>query len=291
MAAEPRSVRGTEPGLGPSIVEVRTFWNANPVGAEFVDAEPGTAEFFAHFDAMREAEDCEPYSFSNLIHGFDQFRGKRVLDVGCGNGYVLSRYARQGAIVSGVDLTAKAIELSRKRFALERLEAELIQIDGVNLPFPDAHFDIVCSMGVLHHISDPRPTVSEIARVLKPGGTLIAMLYYRYSYKAVVLTRLKRIFDPRYRGMSQQQAINRNDGAGCPLAELYSRQQAQQLFVAFEQREMRLNQLSWKQLFLVPGLHQLAGRVFGSPNDTWLARHFGWNLYINARKPKGKHVE
>ena len=268
----------------PAIANVRSFWEVNPVGAAFVAAEPGTPEFFRRFDAMREAEDCEPYAYADKIHGFSTSRGKRVLDVGCGNGYVLSRYARQGAEVSGVDLTATAVKLSGQRMALEGLAADIRQIDGVRLPFPDGYFDIVCSMGVLHHIPDPRPTVAEIARVMKPGGRLIAMLYYRYSYKTVVLTRLKRLFDPRYRGMSQQRALDRNDGAGCPLAMVYSKAEAKALFSAFERHEMRLNQLSWRQLLLVPGLHQAAGRMLGSPSDTWLARRLGWNLYMKAWK-------
>jgi len=271
----------------PAIASVRSFWEANPVGAEFVAAEPGTPEFFRRFDTMREAEACEPFAYADKIHGFSSSRGKRVLDVGCGNGYVLSRYARQGAEAAGVDLTATAVKLASQRMALEGLSADIRQIDGVKLPFPDAHFDIVGAMGVLHHIPDPRPTVAEIARVLKPGGSLIAMLYYRYSYKTVVLTRLKRLLDPRYRGMSQQQALNRNDGEGCPLARVYSKAEAKALFGAFERHEMQLNQLSWRQLLLVPGLHQAAGRLLGSPSDTWLARRLGWNLYVKARKPVG----
>ena len=269
----------------PAIANVRSFWEHNPVGAEFVSAEPGTAEFFRQFDAMREAEECEPYPYSDAIHGFSTARGKRVLDVGCGNGYVLSRYARHGADIAGVDLTATATNLTRQRLMLEGLTGDISQIDGVHLPFPDAHFDIACSMGVLHHIPDPRPTVAEIARVLKPGGQLIVMLYYRYSYKTVVLTRLKRLLDARYRGLTQQQALDRNDGEGCPLAMVYSKAEAKALFAVFEQHEMRLNQLSWRQLLLLPGLHRLARQAMGSPSDNWLARRWGWNLYVRALKP------
>ena len=272
-------------GRAPDIDEVRGYWDANPVAAEDIAATPGTPEFFQRFDTVREAEDCEPYAYSNLVHGYESSAGKTVLDVGCGNGYVLSRYARCGAQVHGVDLTATAVDLSRKRFALESLEGSFEQIDGVHLPYPDSHFDIVCSMGVLHHITDPRPTVNEVYRVLKPGGQLITMLYYRYSYKYVVLFRLKRLLDPRYRGMSQQDALNRNDGEGCPLAMVYSKAEARDLFNRFEGHTFRLNQLTWRQIFLLSPLVKLAERTFGSPSDTWLARHFGWNLYTTATKP------
>ena len=73
--------------------EVREFREHNPVAAEGIDATPGTPEFYARFDDIREAEDCEPYAYSDMIHGYSCSAGQRVLDVGCGNGYVLSRYA------------------------------------------------------------------------------------------------------------------------------------------------------------------------------------------------------
>ncbi len=271
----------------PDIGEVRDYWDANPVAAENIALPPGSPKFFAAFDAVREAEDCEPYAYSDMIHGYSSSQGTSVLDVGCGNGYVLSRYARQSASVTGVDLTAKAIELSRRRFELEDLSADFQQIDGVHLPFDDNQFDIVCSMGVLHHIPDPGPTIDEIHRVLKPGGKVILMLYYRYSYNYLVVLRLKRLFDRRYRGMSQQEALNRTDGADCPLAMVYSKTEARELLHPFSKHEFRVNYLSWRQLFLLP--HKAAavvGKVLGSPSDSWLARRLGWNLYITATKPE-----
>jgi len=275
------------PGNDPEIREVRDYWDANPVAADGIAVPAGSAEFFSAFDAIREAEDCEPYVYSDMIHGYSASQGKRVLDVGCGNGYVLSRYARKGANVTGVDLTEKAIELSRRRFELEDLSGDFEQIDGVHLPFPDNEFDIVCSMGVLHHIPDPGPTVDEIYRVLKPDGKIIIMLYYRYSYNNMVVLRLKRLFDRRYRGMSHQEALNRTDGVDCPLAKVYSRTEARELLHRFSDIQFRLNYLSWRQLFLLP--HKaaaIAGRLLGSPSDTWLARRLGWNLYITATKPE-----
>jgi SAM-dependent methyltransferase len=98
---------------GVSNAEVKAFWEENPVAAEAIAAEPGTPEFFRAFDSMREADDCEPYEFSDFIHRYSTSVGLRVLDVGCGNSYVLRQYANCGAIVAGVDLTQTAIDLCR----------------------------------------------------------------------------------------------------------------------------------------------------------------------------------
>ena len=95
-----------------------------------------------------------------------------------------------------MDITPTAVWLSKRRFELAGLPARFDVIDGEHLPYPDATFDIVCSMGVLHHISNPTPLVDEIYRVLKPGGQLIVMLYHRYSWKNLVLLRLLRYLHP-----------------------------------------------------------------------------------------------
>ena len=70
--------------------EVRSFWERYPVAVEGIDAPPGTTEFFIHFDKIREEDDCEPYDYSNMIHRYSDSSKKQILDVGCGNGYVLS---------------------------------------------------------------------------------------------------------------------------------------------------------------------------------------------------------
>ncbi|MGI8526925.1 MAG: class I SAM-dependent methyltransferase [Pseudolabrys sp.] len=266
---------------------VKAFWDQNPVAAAAIDADRGTAEYFTAFDALRESEDCEPYAFSDFIHGYSSAAGLKVLDVGCGNGYVLAHYARNGAEVCGVDITPTAVRLSQRRFELAGLNGRFDMIDGQRLPHPDATFDIVCSMGVLHHISNPAPLVDEIHRVLKPGGQLIAMLYHRHSWKNLVLLRLLRYLHPVYRGKTQQQALNMNDGVDCPLALVYSRREAARLFGRFRDFRFDLNQLTWQQLFIVKPVARLAARLFGSPNRSLPARVLGWSLYIRAVKPFG----
>lgn len=265
--------------------EVRSFWERHPVAAEGIDAPPGTTEFFEHFDKIREEDDCEPYDFSNMIHGYSQSSKKQILDVGCGNGYVLSRYAAQGANVFGVDISETAVHLSKKRFELFGLRGLFKITNGESLDFLSDQFDIVCSMGVLHHIENPQPMIKEIYRVLKPGGKAIVMLYYRYSWKYFVILRLKRLFLTRYRGKSQQEALNMNDGTDCPLALVYNKTQARQLLSQFQDHKFRLNQLSWKQLFLIPALSSLLEPILPSCSNNYFARQMGWNMYIEAIKP------
>jgi SAM-dependent methyltransferase len=93
-------------------------------------------------------------------------RGKRVLDLGCNNGYGTEIVARHAARITGVDVSPRSIEAARAR--CPSLEFHLV--DGKALPFPDASFDAVVSFQVIEHIDDPRPYLAEIRRVLAPGG-------------------------------------------------------------------------------------------------------------------------
>jgi SAM-dependent methyltransferase len=138
--------------------------------------------------------------------------------------------------------------------------------------------------GVLHHIEEPRPMIAEMRRVLKPGGRIILMMYHWGSWKYHVVFRLKRLLDRRYSGRSQAEALNMNDGEKCPLAKAYTREQVRALLDGFVDHQFELNQLSWRQLLLVPGLDRMLNPVLPSANRSIFARIMGWNLYAMATK-------
>ena len=272
--------------MAASLDDVRAFWERSPLGSADIDAAPGTPEFFARFDAIREAEDCEPLWLQERIYQLSQAPGKRVLDIGCGNGYVLSRFAAAGSAVEGVDITDRAIELSQRRFHEAGLRGGFTRINGQRLPFGDGSFDVVTSMGVLHHVPDPNLLVEDAVRVLKPGGEMIVMLYHRYSWQYQILMRLKRLMLVSYRGRSQEETVNMVDGAENPLGRVYSRGDACALLERAGLRPYfcEVHQISWRQLLMVLPLARLADALLPPAGRTPL-RGLGWNVYVKARKP------
>jgi SAM-dependent methyltransferase len=256
----------------PNLQDVRRYWERNPVAANAIPHVLGTPEYFDYYDALREAN--EPPAFSARLHEYAAFAGRRVLDIGSGNGYVLSRYASAGAQVCGVDLTNAAVGLCRKRFALMKLPGVFTVGNAECLPFEDETFDCVCSMGVLHHTPDTTRAVGEVFRVLRPGGRVILMFYHRNSLQYRVKFPLMRWI----RGKSLQQSINEVDGVGNPKGDVYSRRELARLMAQFTNLEMFAGVLPWH---FVPRLET----VVPAGVRERLERRWGWFLYVKGVRP------
>jgi 2-polyprenyl-3-methyl-5-hydroxy-6-metoxy-1,4-benzoquinol methylase len=98
--------------------------------------------------------------------------GTRVLDVACGTGNLAIPLARQGCTVTGVDIAPNLLVQARERAAAEHLTAIFDEGDAEQLPYPDATFDAVVTMFGAMFAPRPELVAQELARVLKPGGTL-----------------------------------------------------------------------------------------------------------------------
>ncbi|MEO8482306.1 MAG: class I SAM-dependent methyltransferase [Acidobacteriota bacterium] len=164
--------------MPPSSARVREYWDAHIHDLEISGHAAGTPGFFA---------DLDQYHFEKLHHllrlvDFTAWRGRDVLDVGCGAGVEVVRFARGGARVAGVDLSGQAVALTRQNVSQQGLHAGLAVADGERLPFPDASFDYVFAHGVVQYAADDRTVVAEVRRVLRPGGTALFQVYNRVSW-------------------------------------------------------------------------------------------------------------
>jgi ubiquinone/menaquinone biosynthesis C-methylase UbiE len=258
----------------------REQWGANPCGAEAAgELAFGTREYFEAIENHRYAT-YAPWMKQAIE--FDRYAGKRVLEIGFGTGTDLVQFARGGAMVTGVDLTPRSIEIARRRFEVYGLTGEFAIGDAENLSFPNANFDVVYSFGVLHHTPDTQHAVSEIHRVLKPGGTAIVMIYHRTSrlYMGSIILKHGLLHRELLKGTTEDimsRHVEYSETEGRPLVKAYTRAQARRLFSSFRSCSIQVNQLTRRELRPIGGL--LPEALF-----QWLARNFGWNLLITATK-------
>jgi 2-polyprenyl-6-hydroxyphenyl methylase/3-demethylubiquinone-9 3-methyltransferase len=111
----------------------------------------------------------------------------RVLDVGCGAGFLSNDLVREGFEVIGLDASKSSIEVAARRDATGR--AQYVLGDALHMPFSDAAFDVVCAMDFLEHVEEPGQAIAEIARVLKPGGTFFFHTFNRNPLAWLVIIK------------------------------------------------------------------------------------------------------
>ena len=156
-----------KPQQASTIDMVHDFWQTHINNEYYTDAARGSE---AYFKDIEERRYTTHYHLPELFQSMDG-RGQKLLEVGCGIGVDSIQLAKRGYEVTAVDLTDSALAVARK-FADHRgvsIDFRLGNAEG--LEFDDASFDAVYSFGVLHHTPDINRSVSEVHRVLRPGGS------------------------------------------------------------------------------------------------------------------------
>jgi SAM-dependent methyltransferase len=163
--------------------DVRLFWEKMACGEVYAEGNSLAAQLESQ---ARLRYEMEPYlrDFAR----FEDARGLDVLEIGVGLGADHCELARcSPRSLSGVDLTERAVDFTRKRLALYGLTSDLRQADAERLPFEDQSFDFVYSWGVLHHSPDTERAIDEVWRVLRPGGRVGIMIYNKWSIVGLLL--------------------------------------------------------------------------------------------------------
>jgi SAM-dependent methyltransferase len=256
---------------GATTDDVKQFWELNPLASAAIPFERGSAEYFEYHNRLKRAE--ESPDLDSWVYEPEMHRGERILEIGCGNGYVTQKYAAVSDDVSAIDITENGVNLTRKRLEWLDLKADIRQADALSLPFADNEFDLVVSHGVLHYVPNVEDAVYEVRRVLKPGGTLRLMMYHRGSFAYRLLFPAKRWLQPSWRGKTAEDQINAVSGPDNPYTRVYSRRELAETFKGFEDFQFRTGNMFFRWKWLVP-----------SPLRPFINNRWGWHLYAKARK-------
>ena len=117
---------------------------------------------------------------------FSVFKNQHVLEIGCGSGVASCLFAKHGAKVTAIDLTECAVRTARANASAQWLALDVVAMDAEKLRFEADSFDYVFSWGVLHHSANANLTFAEAARVLRPGGGGMFMVYHKSSLRYYV---------------------------------------------------------------------------------------------------------
>ena len=122
---------------------------------------------------LRTLQNMVPVRFDFFDPIVGEWRGKKVLDLGCGGGFMAVALAERGAIVTGIDPAKGAIAAAQRHAEANQLEISYLVSSGESMPFAEGVFDIVVCVDVLEHVEDLQNVLAEIRRVLRPGGIFL----------------------------------------------------------------------------------------------------------------------
>ena len=140
-------------------------------------------------DALEKACTMPETRYIIKTMGKDNFKDKKILDVGCGCGEASVYFAKQGACVTASDISSGMVDLAVKVAEYHNVKIDSVVCSAEELPFEDNSFDIVYAANVLHHV-DIKKALSEIKRVLKKDGIFIAWDPLKYNPAIKLYRRL-----------------------------------------------------------------------------------------------------
>ena len=268
------------------ITRVSEYWNSRPCNIRHSPKPVGSTEYFDEVEARKYFVESHIPRFAD----FANWKGKKVLEIGCGIGTDTINFARHGADVTAVDLTEKSLEVARQRAKVFGLEDRIrfFQADAENLSasVPPEPYDLVYSFGVIHHTPHPERVVEEIRKYVKPGSTVKIMVYNRWSWK--VLWIIFGYGKGRFWKLNRLIAEYSEAQTGCPVTYSYSRAAGRRLL---EDRGFRVTSTIVDHIFpyriseYVKYTYKVVWYFRWMPKPLFraLERAFGWHLCLTAK--------
>ncbi len=253
----------------PTLADVRTYWDNRPCNIRHSDKEVGTKGYFDDVETRKYFVEPHIPGFAD----FERWRGKRVLEIGCGIGTDAANFARAGAIYTAIELSQQSMALAQKRFEVFGLTGRFLEGNAENLEqlFEDETFDLVYSFGVLHHTPNPEAAFRQIRNIINPDGEIRVMLYARNSWKATMIEA----------GLDQPEAQY-----GCPIANSYTPEEAAAIMPDFKIQKIEQDHIFPYQVAAYKNHNYKREPWFDAmpaPMFRALERRLGWHLLITAK--------
>lgn len=251
-----------------SIDDVKKYWNDRPCNVRHSKKDTGTKEYFDEVEAKRYT--AEPHI--PLFADFESYKGKKVLEVGCGMATEGINFVKHGAEYTGTDLSEESLELAKKRFGVYNKEGKFYAGNSEELTsfVPVETYDLIYSFGVIHHSPQPEKIISEIKKYMNKDSVLKIMLYASESWKNYMIEA----------GYDQPEAQY-----GCPIAYTYTKDEVRELLdgfdVTIEQNHIfpyQIEPYKRGEFLKQPWFESMPDEIFEV-----LKKNLGWHLLITAK--------
>jgi len=268
------------------ITRVSDYWNARPCNIRHSRQPVGSREYFDEVEARKYFVEPHIPGFAD----FAQWKGKKVLEIGCGIGTDTISFARHGAQVTAVDLTENSLQVARQRAKVFGLDHQIrfVQANAERLSdsLPLETFDLIYSFGVIHHTPHPEKVLEQLRKYAGPNTMLKVMVYYRWSWKVlwIVTTYGKCQFWKLNRLVADYSEAE----TGCPVTYSYSRSGGRKWL---EDHGFRVTDVAVDHIFpyVIPEYVEYRYKVvwyfrwMPKPLFHALERLFGWHLCLTAQ--------
>jgi SAM-dependent methyltransferase len=268
-----------------TVDQVRNYWDQRPCNIRHSPKPVGTREYFDEVEARKYFVESHIPGFAD----FERWRGKRVLEIGCGIGTDTVNFARHGAMVTAVDLSPQSLELARRRVEVYGLQDQVHFYSGsaeeLSLFVPVDAYDLIYSFGVIHHTPHPERVVEQMRRYAKPGTVIKLMVYYRPSWK--VFWILMGYGKGQFWRLKELIAQHSEAQTGCPVTYTYTRDEGRRLieFSGFHMTDVFVDHIfPYRIPEYVKYEYVKAWPWSVTPHSAlrWMERHVGWHLCLTA---------